>query len=107
MPGFEVHPEEIVAIGRKLAGTGEDFLEQLTAFEAAISAYEGAWGGDTIGTYIGTAYSLVSTWALDCWHTVADEIAVAGDDLVVVGEAYEEVEAGAVAALGVLGEGLG
>ncbi|GAB3939106.1 hypothetical protein [Micromonospora vulcania] len=107
MPGFDVQPEAIVIAGNNLASTGEDFLAQLAAFEAATAAYDGAWGDDTIGTYIGTAYSLVSQWALDCWCTVADELAAAGDDLVGVAEAYDRIEAEAIAALSALGENLG
>ncbi|QGN48093.1 PE domain-containing protein [Micromonospora sp. WMMD558] len=107
MPGFDVQPEAILTAGNNLATSGEDFLEQLAAFEAATAAYDGAWGDDTIGTYIGTAYVAVAQWALDCWHTVADELAAAGDDLVGVAEAYERVEADAFAALNALGESLG
>jgi hypothetical protein len=105
--GFDVQPEAIHTAGNSLASSGEDFLEQLAAFEAATAAYDGAWGDDTIGTYIGTAYAAVSQWALDCWHTVADELAVAGDDLMGMAEAYERIEADAVTALGSLGERLG
>ncbi|MFG2106438.1 hypothetical protein [Micromonospora chersina] len=107
MPGFDVQPEAVLAAGNNLATSGEDFLVQLAAFEAATAAYDGAWGDDTIGTYIGTAYMAVSQWALDCWHTVADELAAAGDDLVGVAEAYERVEAEALAALNALGESIG
>lgn len=107
MPGFDVQPEGIRTAGRNLAASGEDLLAQLAAFEAATAAYDGAWGDDTIGTYIGTAYLAVAQWALDCWHTVADELAAAGDDLVDTAEAYGRVEAEIRDAWNALGMNLG
>ncbi|MEU8181692.1 hypothetical protein AB0B86_13090 [Micromonospora sp. NPDC049047] len=89
-----------------LATTGETLSDQLTAFEQACAAYEGAWGDDTIGTYIGTAYTAVSAWAFDCWHSVAEELVSAGDDLVGMGEAYEQAESDIRSMITAIGEGL-
>ncbi|RKR92112.1 hypothetical protein BDK92_6544 [Micromonospora pisi] len=92
MPDFEIQPDSVRATGESLLSGGSSFADQLAAFEQATAAYEGAWGDDTIGTYIGTAYVAVAQWALDCWYTVADEISSAGDDLNVMADAYEQTE---------------
>ena len=89
---FDVDPEAIRAAGTTLTSTGSSFADQVAAFQERAAAYEGAWGDDTIGTYIGTAYAAVSGWALENWLTIADELAVAGADLVLTADAYQEVE---------------
>ena len=74
---FEVDPEAIRASGESLTATGSDFAARPAAFQQQVAAYDGAWGEDTIGTYIGTAYAAVPGWAFENWQTVADELAAA------------------------------
>ena len=104
---FEVDPEAIRASGGSLTATGSDFAERLAAFQQQAAAYDGAWGDDTIGTYIGTAYAAVSAWAFENWQTVADELAVAGDDLVTSADAYQQVEESVTAGLEAIAKRLG
>ncbi|WP_238015031.1 hypothetical protein KZZ52_33860 [Dactylosporangium sp. AC04546] len=92
MTGFVVQPDRITAAGRTLGGDGRDLLDRLDRFEAAIGTHEGAWGDDTIGTYIGAAYTAIADWALTCWATAADELIAAGEDVESMGEEYQRVE---------------
>jgi hypothetical protein len=107
VPDFEVRPDSIRATGQSLLTSGDDFAAKLAEFENAIAAYEGAWGDDTIGTYIGMAYEAVSQWAFDCWYTVAEELSAAGDDLSATADAYDQTENDAAAGFDAIGQKLG
>ncbi|MFC0506576.1 hypothetical protein [Micromonospora costi] len=107
MPDLEVQPASIRTSGQSLLARGDGFAEQLAAFEQATAAYEGAWGDDTIGTYIGSAYVAVAQWALDCWYTVADELSAAGDDLSAMADAYEQTETDNLGGFDAIGRALG
>jgi len=87
-----VQPERISSAGNALVGDGEQLLDQLSRFETSIAAYDGAWGDDTIGTFIGAAYMAIADWALNCWTEVAEEFSAAGEDVVTMGDGYLTVE---------------
>jgi hypothetical protein len=105
--GFAVDPNQIRGQGIALGHVGQSFGDQLGQFRAGLSAYEGAWGDDTIGGLIGTAYNVVSQWAFECWKEVADELSSAGQDLAGMASAYEETDQKAAEDLGRLQELLG
>lgn len=92
MANLRVDPADMHTGGQGVREVGQDFNEQLARFQATLAGYDGAWGDDTIGALIGTAYAVVSQWAFDCWQTVADEFVSAGDDLTVMAKGYEDVE---------------
>ena len=107
MTQMEVHPDLISRSGRLLAADGEEFAQLLASFRARAAAFDGAWGDDIVGTYIGTAYTEVAAWAFDCWQAVADEIADAGDDLGLMGESYQRADDDAAARFTGIVSGLG
>ncbi|MEV6347121.1 hypothetical protein [Actinoplanes sp. NPDC051851] len=92
MASFEMRPDEIRRSGAELTAAGESFAETLAQFQQQAAQFDGAWGEDTIGTYIGTAYIEVAAYAFECWQLIADEIADAGDDLGVQADQIEENE---------------
>jgi uncharacterized protein YukE len=102
-----VDPEMLHTAGQSLIATGDDFAARLADFQSRAAAFDGAWGGDAIGTYIGIAYAAVSDWAFSCWEIIAEELALAGEDLDAMATSYEDVEAEAATGLGAIAKLLG
>jgi hypothetical protein len=92
MNGLRLDPEQLRGQATALTVAGCSFSDQLNQFRARISGLEGAWGDDLIGGSIGTAYSVVVQWAMECWHEVAAEVRSAGDDLARMAQEVEQLE---------------
>lgn len=92
MAGFEVEPESIRAGGADLLSSADGFAGQLEAFRAQIASLDGAWGGDTIGMIIGTAYVAVAEWAFECFGAIVEDIGAAGEDLVGMARDFVDTE---------------
>ena len=107
MGGFELDPEHIRTQGRALVGNAETFSGQVESFRSQIGGLEGAWGSDTIGMLIGTAYVAVAEWAFECLAAIAEDVSAAGDDLVRMAEGFTEVEESITAVFDRLAAALG
>ncbi|MFI7607746.1 WXG100 family type VII secretion target [Micromonospora sp. NPDC049366] len=92
MSGFEVVPESLREGGATIGGGAEAFQARLRSFQAELADFEGAWGDDTIGALIGTAYQAVSQWAFECLRAAAGDLVAAGTDLAAMADGYERVE---------------
>ncbi|GAA2711592.1 WXG100 family type VII secretion target [Actinoplanes palleronii] len=92
MSGFETEPAALRAGGEQVIDVAERFIGQLESFEAQMAGYGEPWGGDDIGSLIGTVYVGVSAWVLDCIGVAAEEIGAAGSDLTLMADNYESVE---------------
>lgn len=92
MSGFEVEPALLRSGGDQVIGVAERFLAEVEGFEARMQGYGEPWGGDDIGSLIGTAYTAVSAWVLDCIGTAVEEVGAAGSDLTLMADGYEATE---------------
>ncbi|MEV6347643.1 hypothetical protein [Actinoplanes sp. NPDC051851] len=99
MTELHVDLEAMRASGGSMRDVGTDFAAKLDAFRGRIAAYEGAWGHDTIGTLVGTAYQYFSDWTFQCWGTMAEEIGYAGEDIVEMARTVEQADDDAAAGL--------
>jgi hypothetical protein len=92
MTGFHVAPDSLRDGGTAIGGTAESFGARLQSFQAELAGFDGAWGDDTIGMLIGTAYQAVSQWAFECFQAAADDLVLAGTDLATMAARYDEAE---------------
>jgi hypothetical protein len=97
--GFQVAPESLRDGAAVIGGTAQSFNARLQSFQAELAGFEGAWGDDTIGMLIGTAYQTVSQWAFECFQITADDLIAAGTDLSAMADSYEAVEESGLALL--------
>jgi uncharacterized protein YukE len=105
--GFRVNPEQLRGQATALTDAGRSFSDQLNQFRSQISGLEGAWGDDLIGDLIGTAYTVVMRWAMECWQEVVSEVGSAGEDLARMAREFERNEEGAERLFDRLGQALG
>lgn len=107
MSGFEVEPALLRSGGDEVIGAAQRFIGRLESFESQMQGYGEPWGGDDIGFLIGTAYTAVSEWVLDCIGVAAEEIGAAGSDLTGMADGYEQVEEEAAQAMRTIAGWLG
>ncbi|MEV6343271.1 hypothetical protein [Actinoplanes sp. NPDC051851] len=92
MSGFQVEPALLRSGGDQVIGVAERFIGDLDGFESRMQGYGEPWGGDDIGTLIGTVYTAVSAWVLDCIGVAAEEIGSAGSDVTLMADNYEAAD---------------
>ncbi|WP_033339585.1 hypothetical protein [Catenuloplanes japonicus] len=95
MSGFDISTESLRSGGTRVEDLGDQLAGQLEMFAGTLQGYGAPWGTGTIGSLLGPSYLEVSQYVLDCLFIAADELARSGADLVEMGAAYEETEAGA------------
>jgi uncharacterized protein YukE len=106
MDGLRLNPEQLRGRAAALTEAGRSFSDQLNQFQSQISGLEGAWGDDLIGGLIGTAYTVVVQWAMECWQEVVSEVGRAGEDLALMAQEFERAEEGMRQSFDRLGQGL-
>jgi hypothetical protein len=107
MAGFEIEPQVLASSGAGLLTNSDQFLQQLQAFQSEIASFDGAWGSDMIGMLIGTAYQVVSEWAMDCLSAIGEDVIQAGQDLQTMATNFADAEEAVLGAFRGIGQALG
>ncbi|MFG1842846.1 hypothetical protein ACGFH8_30970 [Micromonospora sp. NPDC049175] len=92
MAGFDVVPEPLRDGGTRLAEAGDRFADAVETLEATLAGYGEPWGSGDLASLIGPAYRQTAEYIIGCLYVAADEMAIGGDDLVGMADAYEAVE---------------
>ncbi|MEV4753797.1 hypothetical protein AB0J86_01590 [Micromonospora sp. NPDC049559] len=81
MGDLSVDPDRLDESGRALEQVAARLGDALQAFQAELQGFGRPWGSDDIGSLIGVAHDEVSSYAFECYQSVLDEIASAGEDV--------------------------
>ncbi|MFD4638304.1 WXG100 family type VII secretion target [Lentzea sp. NPDC058436] len=92
MSGMEVSAEMIGGSAKEILGTGDSLTSDIAAFRSQVEALTGAFGGDELGSALGTIYQIVSEAAFESFEDNADGLAEIGHNLQGMADDYSAVE---------------
>ncbi|SDL52216.1 PE family protein [Glycomyces sambucus] len=89
MSGFEISPETMRRAAEALETAGTGVQELHDEFTAAIEKYADAFGGDDIGTLLGTAHGALSGAVTECFTSNIEELAYYSASLREMAESHQ------------------
>ncbi|HEX7305387.1 hypothetical protein [Lentzea sp.] len=92
MSGMQVNAEMIGGSAQQILGTGDSLTGDIAAFRSQVDALSGAFGGDELGSALGTIYQMVSEAAFESFEDNADGLAEIGRNLQGMADDYTTVE---------------
>ncbi|MET9224556.1 hypothetical protein [Lentzea sp. NPDC003310] len=92
MSGMEVSAEVIGGSAKEILGTGDSLTGDIAAFRSRVEALSDAFGGDELGSALGTIYQIVSEAAFESFEDNADGLAEIGHNLQGMADEYTAVE---------------
>ncbi|MGI5500716.1 WXG100 family type VII secretion target [Lentzea sp. CA-135723] len=92
MSGMEVSAEMIGGSAKQILGTGDSLAGEVAAFRSQVEALTGAFGGDELGSALGTIYQIVSEAAFESFEDNADGLTEIGQNLQAMADDYTAVE---------------
>ncbi|MFD5828013.1 WXG100 family type VII secretion target [Lentzea sp. NPDC060358] len=93
MSGMEVSTEMIGGSAKEILGTGDSLTSDIATFRSQTEALTGAFGGDELGSALGTIYQIVSEAAFESFEDNADGLAEIGHNLQGMADDYDAIEA--------------
>ncbi|MEV4493649.1 hypothetical protein AB0K04_26465 [Micromonospora coxensis] len=94
MEPLDVDADALARGAEQLAGAKESVRQTFESFQAAVGAYEQAFGGDEIGMLLGVAHQACVEALAECLSTNITELENYAEGLRAMAEGYRAVEDG-------------